>query len=56
MKLFVTSEFGGDTNDAEMVKQAGFLFGKKLEVQKYLREREGKMQWTGVATGPFLDW
>ena len=56
MKLFVTSEFGGDTTDEKAVEAANFIFGEKVKVQSYLKEREAKISWTGLATGAFLDW
>ena len=56
VKLFVPSEFGGDTNDAKAVQAVNVLFAEKVKVESYLKERETKISWAGIATGPFLDW
>lgn len=56
VKRFLPSEFGMDVMRDE--RTAGlpiFREGKRV-IQEYLREMEGKLVWTSVVTGLFLDW
>lgn len=55
VKRFIPAEFGSDT-----LGKSGELavFGGKVASRKYLEEKaaEGKITWTAIANGPFLDW
>ncbi|OJJ72204.1 hypothetical protein ASPBRDRAFT_125397 [Aspergillus brasiliensis CBS 101740] len=55
VKRFIPSEFGNNTADERVRALAPLLEGKKAIVE-YLREREERLSWTAVITGPFFDW
>jgi uncharacterized protein YbjT (DUF2867 family) len=55
VKRFLPSEFGSGSLDP-LARAIVPMFEAKWEAIKYLREKEGEMEWTGVFTGPFFDW
>lgn len=56
VKRFIPSEFGISDQDPA-VKDDPFFQGKVTVIQ-HLQElaKQGKISWTGIATGPFFDW
>ena len=59
VQRFIPSEFGGDTLSGtflEDLKEA--MAGKRRALQHLIEvaERNEKFSWTGLATGPFIDW
>lgn len=56
VKRFIPSEFGCDTTNPKTAALP--VFGAKVGTQKYLAAvaKEGKITYTLVATGAFLDW
>ncbi|KAK2003693.1 NmrA-like family protein [Colletotrichum falcatum] len=55
VKVFVPSEYGIDTADGTAPKYVPAL-GDKIEVVKYLKERQDKISWTAIVTGAIFDW
>ncbi|KAK1975801.1 NmrA-like family protein [Colletotrichum cereale] len=55
VKVFVPSEYGVDTADGTAPQYIPSLTDK-IEVVKYLKERQGKISWTAIVTGAILDW
>jgi uncharacterized protein YbjT (DUF2867 family) len=56
VKRVIPSEFGSDLNNAKAAALPVFV--PKIEVRKYLEKlaAEGKIEWTAVSNGAFLDW
>jgi len=56
VKRFMPSEFGADTFNEKGRKLP--VYRAKIAVTDYLQEmaKEGKIEWTAVLGGPFLDW
>eukprot|EP01112_Ceratiomyxa_fruticulosa_P011422 TRINITY_DN3097_c0_g1_i11.p1 TRINITY_DN3097_c0_g1~~TRINITY_DN3097_c0_g1_i11.p1 ORF type:complete len:306 (+),score=70.39 TRINITY_DN3097_c0_g1_i11:743-1660(+) len=56
VKRFLPSEFGGSTRD-KLVRSEEVL-QPKIQIIEYLEKvaSQGKITWTGIATGPFFDW
>ncbi|KAK2045658.1 NmrA-like family protein [Colletotrichum somersetense] len=55
VKVFVPSEYGIDTADGTALEYVPFL-ADKIEVVKYLKERQDKISWTAIVTGAIFDW
>jgi len=55
VKWFLPSEFGSDNANPEVVKKIPF-FSAKAQTVDYLKSKEDRMSWTGVACGFFFDW
>jgi len=58
VKRFLPSEFGTNTLD-EKVQELVFLYKQKISVIEHLKKAAASnpgFSWTGLATGPFLDW
>jgi hypothetical protein len=56
VKRFLPSEFSANTC-SEVVRSLVPVFQAKQEVLAYLKEQESTgLTWTGLATGPLLDW
>ncbi|KAK1971565.1 NmrA-like family protein [Colletotrichum sublineola] len=55
VKVFVPSEYGVDTADGTAPKYVPSL-ADKIEVVKYLKERQDKISWTAIVTGGIFDW
>ncbi|KAK1580464.1 NmrA-like family protein [Colletotrichum navitas] len=55
VKVFVPSEYGIDTADGTAPKYVPAL-ADKIEVVKYLKERQDKISWTAIVTGAIFDW
>ena len=53
VKRFIPSEFGCDTSDPRLL-EAVPIFKAKVEVQKYLKNKEKEISWTNVITGAFF--
>lgn len=55
MQHVIPSDFGFDLNHARVATLP--IFGEKLTLRKYLEEnaKAGKIHWTAITTGPFLD-
>ncbi|MCJ1284878.1 hypothetical protein MMC26_004215 [Xylographa opegraphella] len=57
VKRFVPSEFGSNTRNANVLALMPKLFGPKVEVVDYLKEKEATgLTWSAVVTGAFFDW
>ena len=57
VKRFVPSEFGGNTQNKKATALVPGLFGGKVEVVDYLKQKEGTgLTWSAIVTGPFFDW
>lgn len=54
VKRFIPSEFGNNTADDRVRALAPLLDGKKANVD-YLKERQDRLTWTALITGPFFD-
>ncbi|KAM0738338.1 hypothetical protein ACQRIT_006075 [Beauveria bassiana] len=56
VKRFLPSEFGCNLDNA-LARQVP-VFGEKIKIQEYLKERAaaGRISYTFVYNGPFLDW
>jgi NmrA-like family len=55
VRRFLPAEFGGNKENPKVASLP--LFGAKQEVLAYLKSKESdQFSWTGIATGPFLDW
>ncbi|KAM3544067.1 Isoflavone reductase [Beauveria bassiana] len=56
VKRFLPSEFGCNLDNA-LARQIP-VFGEKIKIQEYLKERAaaGRISYTFVYSGPFLDW
>jgi len=54
VKRFIPSEFGGDNRNKAGLELCP-VYQDKLPVIKYLQERQDKISWTAVITGPFFD-
>lgn len=54
VQRFIPSEFGGDTRNAAGVELSPIYRGK-LNVVEYLQSKKGKIEYTIVPTGPFLE-
>lgn len=56
VQRFIPSEFGSDTQNEKSAELA--IFKGKVAIKKYLEKKaaEGKITWTGLVNGPFLDW
>jgi hypothetical protein len=52
----IPSEFGSDLNNSKSAALP--VFAHKVEVRKYIEQlaAEGKIEWTAISTGAFLDW
>ncbi|RDH29242.1 NAD(P)-binding protein [Aspergillus welwitschiae] len=55
VKRFIPSEFGNNTADERVRALAPLLDGKKAVVD-YLKEKQDRLSWTALITGPFFDW
>lgn len=55
VKRFIPSEFGNNTADERVRALAPLLDGKKAIVD-YLKEKQDRLSWTALITGPFFDW
>ena len=56
VKRFLPSELSTNTR-SDAVRELLPLFEAKQEILNYLQEKEGTgLTWTGLATGPLLDW
>ncbi|KAK2064127.1 NmrA-like family protein [Colletotrichum caudatum] len=55
VKVFVPSEYGIDTADGTAPRYVPSL-ADKIEVVKYLKERQDKIMWTAIVTGAIFDW
>lgn len=56
VQRFIPSELSSNTL-SDAVRQLVPVFEPKKEVLDYLKEKEGTgLTWTGLATGPMLDW
>ncbi|MCJ1437472.1 hypothetical protein MMC27_006859 [Xylographa pallens] len=57
VQRFIPSEFGSDTQNANLRALLPAVFGPKIEVVDYLRAQEATgLTWTAVITGAFFDW
>ncbi|MCJ1404241.1 hypothetical protein MMC11_007466 [Xylographa trunciseda] len=57
VKRFVPSEFGSNTGNANATALLPGLFGEKVEIVNYLKEKEGTgLTWSAFVTGAFFDW
>ncbi len=59
VQRFVPSEFGDDTLSANWIEDLEKVMSGKRRVLQHLQEvagRNGKFSWTGLASGPFIDW
>jgi len=56
VKRFIPSEFGVSDQDPALKDEA--LLQPKIHTIHHLEEvaKQGKITWTGIATGPFFDW
>lgn len=54
VKRFIPSEYGNNTADDRVRALAPLLDGKKANVD-YLKERQDRLTWTALITGPFFD-
>jgi len=55
VKWFIPAQFGTDVKNDAALKRLPLL-GAKNAIINYLEEREEKISWTGIETGPFFDW
>ena len=56
VKRFIPSEFGSDTANARVCELVP-IFNRKRAIIDYTKSKEAEgLSWTGVITGPFLDW
>jgi hypothetical protein len=56
VKRFLPSELSAN-GIAKAARELVPPFQQKWEVLEYLKEKEGQgLSWTGLATGPLLDW
>jgi hypothetical protein len=56
VKRFIPSEFSSSTLN-DVARQLVPVFEYKKQVLDYLKEKEATgLSWTGLATGPLLDW
>ena len=55
VKRFIPSEFGSDTLNPNIVELFSPALAVKVSILEYLRANEGRMSWTGIATGAFFD-
>ncbi|MCJ1319497.1 hypothetical protein MMC15_004833 [Xylographa vitiligo] len=58
VKRFVASEFGSNTNNANLMALLPAVFGPKVEVVSYLKEQAATtgLTWSAFVTGAFFDW
>ncbi|EEH48011.1 uncharacterized protein PADG_04095 [Paracoccidioides brasiliensis Pb18] len=54
VRRFVASDYGSDTRNKHSHARVPF-FAAKHQIQEYLKEKEGQIEWTSLFTGPFLD-
>ncbi|KAG8841780.1 hypothetical protein FRB91_004686 [Serendipita sp. 411] len=54
VKRVIPSEFGNDL--VHLPGSTQQVFRPKLQVAKYLKEKENEIEWTIITTGPFFDW
>ncbi|KAE8146880.1 hypothetical protein BDV25DRAFT_43994 [Aspergillus avenaceus] len=56
VQRFIPSEFSASSQDEAVLKLLP-LFGQKKELIEYLKIKQSDgLSWTGIATGPLLDW
>ncbi|KAK2760933.1 hypothetical protein FQN54_002175 [Arachnomyces sp. PD_36] len=54
VQRFIPSEFGSDTGNAHCRSRVPF-FPPKHQVAEYLREKQEKIEWTIIQSGPFFE-
>lgn len=56
VKRFISSEFGSNTLEKKSAKLA--VFARRIAAREYLEKKaaEGKITWTAIACGGFLEW
>lgn len=56
VKRFISSEFGSNTLEKKSVELA--VFARRIAARNYLEKKaaEGKITWTAIACGGFLEW
>ncbi|KAM0540612.1 hypothetical protein ACHAPJ_013568 [Fusarium lateritium] len=55
VKRFIPSEYGSDSTNPAVIAAVPF-FEAKRKYLDYLKSREDAISWTGLITGPLLDW
>ncbi|KAF2017190.1 NAD(P)-binding protein [Aaosphaeria arxii CBS 175.79] len=55
VKRFIPSEFGSNTQNPRALELVP-AFGVKNGVVDYLISKQDAISWTGIITGPFIDW
>ena len=57
VQRLIPSEYGNDTLDGETIPELKGMLGVKRRILEKLIGMEGTcLSWTGLGTGPFLDW